>query len=48
MSTFTNIGIPVFGGVVRPETVLLRRKNPAIRSFGEEVRPEVRAVTMRT
>ena len=44
----SNIGLPVFGGVVRPETVLARRKNPAIGLLGGEVRPKVRAVTMRT
>ena len=49
MSTIhTNIGLPVFGEVVRPEWVLFRHKNPAIGSFGGEVRPEVRAVAMRT
>ena len=49
MSTIhTNIGLPVFGGEVRPETVLVRHKNPAMGSFGAELGPKVRAVAMRT
>lgn len=49
MSTIhTNIGLPVFGGVVRPEWVLIRHKNPAIGMPGAELGPEVRAVAMRT
>ena len=49
MSTIhTNIGLPVFGGAVRPKTVLVRHANPAIGMFGAELGPEVRAVKMRT
>jgi hypothetical protein len=49
MSTIhTNIGLPVFGGVVRPESVLVRHKTPATGSFGAELGPKVRAVAMRT
>lgn len=49
MSTIhTNIGLPVFGGEVRPETVLVRFRNPAIGLFGAELGPKVRAVAMRT
>ena len=49
MSVFhTNIGLPVFGGEVRPETVLVRHKNPAIGFLGAELGPKVRAVAMRT
>jgi hypothetical protein len=44
----TNIGLPVFGGEVRPEPRSARLTNPVIGTFGGGMRPEVRAVTMRT
>ncbi|WP_166173255.1 hypothetical protein [Rubrobacter tropicus] len=44
----TNIGIPVFGGEVRPEPRLLNLTNSGVGAFGGEVRPKVRAVAVRT
>lgn len=44
----TNIGVPVFGGEVRPEPGILGHTNSGIRAFGAEVRPKVRAVAVRT
>jgi hypothetical protein len=45
----SNIGLPVFGGEVRPEPrSAARLTNPVFGTFGGEVRPKVRAVTMRT
>jgi len=44
----SNIGLPVFGGEVRPEPRSARLTNPVIGTFGGEVRPKVRAVTVRT
>jgi len=44
----SNIGLPVFGGEVRPEPRLLRLTNSGIGALGAEVRPKVRAVAVRT
>jgi hypothetical protein len=44
----SNIGLPVFGGEVRPEPRLVRHTNSGIGAFGAEVRPKVRAVAVRT
>ena len=44
----SNIGLPVFGGEVRPEPRLVRYMNSGIGAFGAEVRPKVRAVAVRT
>ncbi len=44
----SNIGLPVFGGEVRPEPRLVRHTNSGIGTFGAEVRPKVRAAAVRT
>ena len=44
----SNIGLPVFGGDVRPEPRSLGLTNSVIGAFGGEVRPKVRAVAVRT
>ncbi len=44
----SNIGLPVFGGEVRPEPRLVRHTNSGIGAFGAAVLPKVRAVAVRT
>ena len=45
---YSNIGLTVFGGAVRPEPRLVSHTNSGIGAFGAEVRPKVRAVAVRT
>ena len=44
----SNIGLPVFGGEVRPEPRPVRHTNSGIGAFGAAVLPKVRAVAVRT